>query len=568
MKSSNTGNRRNQLIQAVFTFLIVLLLWVIGSLVHFRLDLTTEKRYTLTNETRSVLRKLPDEVLVKVYLEGDLPAGFKKLRNSIKETLDEFRVYGGNNIQYEFINPSESKDAKIRSQLINDLYEKGLQPTELMIQGDEGSNSQKYVFPSALVSYGGVEIPVNFLKNNVGLSAEENLNNSIENIEYELIKPIYNFVTKKIDKVAFIEGHDELNEFQVEDIYQEIANSFDIYRGAINGKPGILDNYKVLVIARPQKEFSEADKLVLDQYIMKGGKVLWLMDEVNANIDSLSTGSTFAYINQTNLDDMLFTYGVRINPVLVQDYQCNIIPVNVAPRASQAQWSPLPWTYYPLIPPMVEHPVSRSLNIILARFPCSIDTVGGSGKINKTPLLITSPNTRTVNVPAMISLEEVRKTPSKNEMNGGSKTIAVLLEGTFPSVFRNRSAAAVIPGYPGDIIKESKPGKMIVVACGDMIRNDVKMTSQGPVAGKLGYDRYTRQTFGNKDFLMNCIQYLTDDAGLMNLRTKTFKLRLLDKPRIRHERLKWQLINTMLPALLVVAFGVYFNYRRKIKYSR
>jgi ABC-2 type transport system permease protein len=568
MKSSNTGNRRNQLIQAVFTFLIVLLLWVIGSLVHFRLDLTTEKRYTLTNETRSVLRKLPDEVLVKVYLEGDLPAGFKKLRNSIKETLDEFRVYGGNNIQYEFINPSESKDAKIRSQLINDLYEKGLQPTELMIQGDEGSNSQKYVFPSALVSYGGVEIPVNFLKNNVGLSAEENLNNSIENIEYELIKPIYNFVTKKIDKVAFIEGHDELNEFQVEDIYQEIANSFDIYRGAINGKPGILDNYKVLVIARPQKEFSEADKLVLDQYIMKGGKVLWLMDEVNANIDSLSTGSTFAYINQTNLDDMLFTYGVRINPVLVQDYQCNIIPVNVAPRGSQAQWSPLPWTYYPLIPPMVEHPVSRSLNIILARFPCSIDTVGGSGKINKTPLLITSPNTRTVNVPAMISLEEVRKTPSKNEMNGGSKTIAVLLEGTFPSVFRNRSAAAVIPGYPGDIIKESKPGKMIVVACGDMIRNDVKMTSQGPVAGKLGYDRYTRQTFGNKDFLMNCIQYLTDDAGLMNLRTKTFKLRLLDKPRIRHERLKWQLINTMLPALLVVAFGVYFNYRRKIKYSR
>lgn len=568
MKSSKAGNRRNQFIQAGFTILIVLLLWVIGSMVHFRLDLTTEKRYTLTSETKSVLRKLPDEVLVKVYLEGDLPAGFKKLRNSIKETLDEFRVYGGNNIQYEFINPSESKDAKVRSQLINDLYEKGLRPTELMIQGEEGSNSQKYVFPSALVSYGGVEIPVNFLKNNVGLSAEENLNNSIENIEYELVKPIYNFVTKKIDKVAFIEGHDELNEFQVEDIYQEIANSFDIYRGAINGKPGILDNYKVLVIARPQKEFSEADKLVLDQYIMKGGKVLWLIDEVNASIDSLSTGSTFAYINQTNIDDMLFTYGVRINPVLVQDYQCNIIPVNVAPRGSQAQWAPMPWTYYPLIPPMVEHPISRSLNIILARFPSSIDTVGGSGNIQKTPLLLTSPNTRTVNVPAMISLGEVKKTPSKNEMNGGSKTIAVLLEGTFPSVFRNRSANAIIPGYPGNIIKESQPSKMIVVACGDMIRNDVKMTAQGPVAGKLGYDRYTRQTFGNKDFLMNCIQYLTDDAGLMNLRTKTFKLRLLDKQRIRQEKLRWQLINTILPALLVVLFGIYFNYRRKNRYSK
>jgi gliding-associated putative ABC transporter substrate-binding component GldG len=548
--------------------LIVILLWVIGSKVYFRIDLTSEKRFTLTQETKTILKHLPDEIYVKVYLEGDLPAAFKKLRNSIKETLDEFRVHAGQNIQYEFINPAENPDVKARSQLYADLYSKGLRPTNIMIRGEEGTDSKKLIFPSALVSYNGVEIPVNFLKNNVGLSAEENLNNSMQTIEYELIKPIHNLTSKKIDKVAFIEGHGELNEFEVEDIYKEIANSFDIYRGAIGGKPAILNDYKAIVIARPLKEFNEADKLVLDQYIMKGGRVLWVLDEVNANADSLVNGSTFAFVNNTNLDDMLFTYGARINPSLVQDIQCNVIPVNTAVRGMQAKFDPMPWLYYPLLGPLVDHPISRSLNMVLARFPSSIDTVGANGKIRKTPLLITSPYTRLVNVPAMISLQEVRKTPTRNEMSGGQKTIAVLLEGKFASVFRNRQASAIIPGYPGDVIKESTPNRMIVVACGDMIRNDVRMTADGPVAAQLGYDRYTRQTFGNKDFLMNCIQYLTDDAGLMELRNKNFKLRLLDKQKVREEKVKWQLINTILPSVIVILFGIYYNYRRRIKYTK
>ncbi|NJO68842.1 MAG: gliding motility-associated ABC transporter substrate-binding protein GldG [Bacteroidetes bacterium] len=365
-----------------------------------------------------------------------------------------------------------------------------------------------------------------------------------------------------------MEGHGELSELEVEDIYKEIANSFDIYRGAITGKPGILDSYKVIVIARPMSEFSEADKLVLDQYIMNGGRVLWLIDQVNVSPDSLANGSTFAFINQTNVDDMLFTYGVRINPALVQDIRCNVIPINTAVRGSQAKWTPMPWLYYPLITPQTDHPVSRSLNMILARFPTHIDTVGNDASIRKTPLLLTSPFTRLVSVPAMISLEEVRKTPTRNEMNGGPKTLAVLLEGTFQSVFRNRNASAIIPGFPAEQIKQSSPTRMIVISCGDMIRNDVRMTSQGPVAGQLGYDRYTRQTFGNKDFLMNCIQYLTDDAGLMHLRSKNFKLRILDKQRIREEKVKWQIINTLIPAVIVVIFGFYFNYRRKTKYTK
>ena len=568
MKKAQKDIRKHHLIQVSLTLLIVLLLWIIGSKVYFRIDLTSEKRFTLTQETKTILKNLPDEVLVKVYLEGDLPVGFKKLRNSIKETLDEFRVHAGKNIQYEFINPADNPDVKTRSQLYSDLYSKGIRPTNIMIRDKEGGNSEKLIFPSAIVSYNGIEIPVNFLKNNIALSAEENLNNSMQTIEYELIKPIYNLTSKIIDKVAFIEGHDELNEFQVDDIYKEIANSFDIYRGAIGGKPNILDSYKTVVIARPQKQFSEADKLVLDQYIMNGGRVLWILDEVVVSQDSLANGSTFAFINETNLEDMIFTYGARINPSLVQDVQCNVIPVNTALRGAQAQWTPMPWMYYPLIAPLLDHPVSRNLSMILARFPCSIDTVGANPLVSKTALLKTSPYTRLVNVPALISLDEVRKTPPRESLNGGSKTIAVLLEGKFSSVFRNRQSSAIIPGYEGNTLKESKPTKMIVVACGDMIRNDVRMSANGPVPQPLGYDRYTRQTFGNKEFLMNCIQYLTDDTGLMELRNKSFKLRLLNKQRVRDEKTKWQLINTLLPSTIVILFGLYYNNRRRIKYTK
>ncbi len=568
MKKAQKDIRQHHLIQVGLTLLIVILLWIIGSKMYFRIDLTSEKRFTLTKETKRILKELPGEIYVKVYLEGDIPVGFKKLRNSVKETLDEFRVYGGKNIQYEFINPAVNPDVKTRSQLYNDLYEKGLRPTNLMIRDDEGANSEKIVFPSALVSYNGVEVPVNFLKNNVGLTAEENLNNSMQTVEYELIKPIHSLTSKKIDKVAFIDGHGELDEFEVGDIYKEIANSFDIFRGVIGGKPGTLDSFKTIIIARPLKEFSEADKLVIDQYIMKGGKVLWLVDEVNANPDSLASGTTFAFVNNTNLGDMLFTYGVRINTSLVQDIQCNVIPINTALRGSQAKWTPMPWLYYPLISPLVDHPVSRNLNMVLARFPGSIDTVGANGKIKKTPLLLTSPYTRQVNVPTMISLEEVKKTPTRNDMNGGHKTIAVLLEGQFASVFRNRQPSSVITGYAEPVLKESKPTRMIVIACGDLIRNDVRMTPQGPVSAPLGYDRYTRQTFGNKDFLMNCIQYLSDDAGLMELRSKNFKLRLLDKQRVREEKTKWQVINTLIPAAIVILFGIYYNYRRRIKYTK
>jgi ABC-2 type transport system permease protein len=559
--------KKQHIIKLGFSVVILVLVSFISTRMFFRIDLTSEKRFTLSNETKKILKNIDDVVYVKVYLDGDLPAGFKKLREGIRETLDEFRVYAKNNIQYEFINPAESSDPKVRNKVFSELYKKGLKPTNLESRDDEGGSSEKVIFPGALITFHGNEVPVSLLKNNVGLPAEENLNNSIRNIEYELIKTIYNITNKKVEKIAFIEGHGELDEFEVRDITIELSNYFQVDRGIINGKNGILDDYKAIIIAKPSKSFSEADKLVIDQYIMNGGKVLWFIDGVNVSMDSLANGATFAFINDLNINDQLFNYGVRINSNLVQDIQCNVLPVQAGTNGSQAKWVPAPWLYYPIISPLVQHPVTRDLNLIFSRFPSQVDTVGGSEKVRKTFLLRTSTFSKTVNAPLYIRLEEVKRNPVRAEFNKPNIPIAVLLEGQFKSVFRNRDVNKIIAGFGAYYKPESFPTKMIVVADGNMIANEVKMTPQGPMFTQLGYDKYTRQMFGNKDFIVNAVNYITDETGLISLRSKDFKLRLLDKNRIRSEKLKWQLINTLLPLLIVVGFGLYYQYYRRKKYG-
>ena len=569
MKMKKNNLKTQHIIQFSFSLAILVLVGYISSRAFFRIDLTSEKRFTLSQETKKILKGLDDQVYIKVYLDGDLPIGFKKLRSSVLETLNEFRVIAGDNIQYEFINPAESNDPKARNEVYSELYRKGLKPTNIESRDEEGGMSQKTIFPGALVSYGGNEVPVTLLDNNLGASAEENLNYSTQTIEYQLIKTIYTLTQKNIEKIAFIEGHGELNELQVNDISKELSNYFQINRGAINGKLGILDDYKAVIIAKPTMPFSESDKLVLDQYIMNGGKVLWFIDEVNVNIDSLaSSGSTFAFINNLNLDDQLFTYGARINPNLVMDVQCNILPVQTEVSGNKPKFVPAPWMYYPLISPLVDHPITRNLNLLFCRFVSQIDTVGEDPAIKKTVLLKTSEYTKLVNVPVMISLSEVRHTPEKQEFNKSHQAVAVLLEGKFTSLFGSRNTNNIIPGSAAKFKSESKPTGMIVVADGDFIANDVKITPQGPTTAPLGYDKYTRQTFGNKDFVVNAVNYLTDESGLISLRNKNFKLRILDKERIRNEKFKWQFINVVLPVLITMLFGVFYFYYRRKKYSR
>jgi ABC-2 type transport system permease protein len=562
-----TELKKQHIVQLTFALIIMALVAFISSRAFFRIDLTSEHRYTLSDETKKILKNLDDIIYVKVYLDGDLPIGFKKLHNSIRETLDEFRVYGKDNLQYEFINPSESTDEKTRNKAYSDLYRKGVLPSRFQGHDKEGGANEKIVFPGAIISYKGIEIPVGFLKSNPQLSEEENLNNSMQTVEYELIKTIYNLSSKKVDKLAFLEGQGELSEIQTADISHELSNYFEVDRGTIHGKNGILDGYKAIIVARPTTPFTEQDKFVLDQYIMKGGKVLWFVDAVNVNADSLASGATFGFINNLSLDDQLFTYGVRINPNLVQDIQCNVLPISAGGPGEQARWVPTPWLYYPLISPTVDHPITRNINLVWARYASQIDTLSVPN-IKKTGLLKTSANTKLINVPVYIKLEDVKKSPVPSEFNKQNQSIAVLLEGKFPSVFRNRMVKNIIPGAETNYKAQSVPTRMIVVADGDLIANDVRITPKGPSVSPLGYDKYTRQTFGNKEFIVNAVNYLTDETGLISLRAKEFKLRILNKSQIQDERLKWQILNAVLPVLLVILFGVGYHYSRKRKYSK
>jgi ABC-2 type transport system permease protein len=334
----------------------------------------------------------------------------------------------------------------------------------------------------------------------------------------------------------------------------------------INGKPGSLDAYKAIIIAKPTLEFSEPDKFVLDQFIMKGGRVLWLIDAVQVSLDSLINGQTMALIPNLNIDDLLFRYGIRINPVLVQDMQCSAIPVNIALQGNPPNFQPAPWLYYPLITPHPDHPVTQNLNMVLCRFANSIDTIAARKSVRKIPLLNTSQISRTKVVPTIISLDEIKDNPQKNQFNFPNILVGVLLEGEFESAFKNRGLEKYFTQTP-EILEKSKPTRMAVIADGDIIRNDVRLTSNGPAISPLGFDRLTRQTFGNKEFLVNLIQYLADDDNLLKLRGREFKLRLLDKEKITSHRLYWVTFNMLLPSCIVMILGIAFFYYRKQKYS-
>ncbi len=560
--------KRIHIIQLASTLAIILLVNYIGSFVFYRFDLTQEKRYSLAPETRQILKELDDILFVRVYLDGDLPVGFNRLKNAIGELLDEFRAYAPANLHYEFIDPAADPDVRIRNNVFTQLYDAGLQPTNAQVRAKDGSISQKILFPGAILSYREVEIPLNLLKNNPGLPGEVNLHQSIQSLEYEFISMIRNLSSDTIEKVAFLEGHGELDAYRVGDITRELANFYQIDRGAVQGRPGSLDSYAAVIIAKPEMPFPEEDKFVIDQYIMNGGKVLWLIDPVQVSMDSLFMGNTLAFYRSLNLEDQLFRYGVRLNPNLVKDVQCHVIPVNKGVAGGQASWQLSPWFYYPVLSPGKDHPITSALNMILIRFGSVIDTVGENPGVRKTVLLSTSPYSRQVAVPAQLSLRETDNPPLESEFNRSHLPLGVLLEGEFESVFMNRAVPNVQPGGPLAIREKSVPTRMIVVADGDLIRNDVSDSRDGPAIAPLGYDRYTSQTFGNREFIMNAVNYLTDQTGLMRLRGREFRLRLLDRQKIQSKSTKWKLINILVPVFLVALFGAVVYFRRRSIYSR
>jgi ABC-2 type transport system permease protein len=534
----------------------------------FRIDLTSEKRYTLSDETKNLLKNLNDVVFIRIYLDGELNIPLKHFQKNIIETLDEFKVFAGNKFEYELIDPFEGVNEKTRQKILGELSEKGLSPVNIRHSGKDGSVTEKIVIPGAMIIYHGTEIPVTLLLNNPGKSGEENLNNSIESLEYTFISNIKNLTSETTSKIAFIEGHGEWPDPFVGDMMKELSKSYQIDRGRLNGQPGILDNYEAIVVAGPVREFSEADKYIIDQYIMNGGKVLWLVDAVNVDFDSLANGYSLAIPNNLNIEDMFFRYGVRINYNLIEDAQCTYIPVNVALAGSPPNFQPAPWTYYPVISPPSNNPITQNLNMVLCRFASSIDAIEARKDIKKTPLLVSSPQVITREVPAIVRLDEINTPPSANDFNLPPQVIGILLEGKFESVFKNRSVINYFDKIPANKKDEGVETRQIIISDADIIRNDVKQTPSGPSISPLGFDRYSNQTFGNKDFLANALSYLTDNKNLLELRGREFKIRLLNRTKLNSERLKWQLMNVGLPVLFILLTALIFSTIRKAKYSK
>ncbi|HPT20730.1 MAG TPA: gliding motility-associated ABC transporter substrate-binding protein GldG [Bacteroidales bacterium] len=538
------------------------------SLIRLRLDLTEDKRYTLSAPTRKVLSGIKNDIYIQVYLDGEMPIPLKRLKRSVGEMLDEFRIASGKKIDYEFINPSEGKNTELRKKQYESLINKGLTPVNIQSGDAEGASTQKIIFPGMIVNYNGIEVPVNFLKNNQSIPYEQNILHSIEGLEYEMIQTVETLSSDTIYKVAFLEGQDELSEVETADITMNLARFFTIDRGVIGGKHGILDRYAAVIIAGPEKEFNESDKLVLDQYIMNGGKVMWLLDEVAVNADSLVYGETVGLYKPLNIEDQLFRYGARVNPEIVQDVECATIRMMMMTGGARQQVVPAPWFYFPLLNPSTDHPITRNINRVKGEFVNFIDTVGLDGRIRKKVLLATSGYSRTLSPPLVISLKEAELTPAEKDFSKSNLPVAVLLEGVFPSVFKNRMVNNLTDEKKPDIKTESKETRMIVIADADIIRNEVKRSGMQNNPLPLGQDKYTGEVYGNRDFLINCLNYLVDDNGIMELRSRELKLRLLNNKQIKTERLKWQLINIISPVLLVIIAGLFYSYFRKRNYTR
>ena len=581
MENKRKNLKKNQIVSFFVTVVIVVVLNVIGSFVFTRFDLTSEKRYTLSPTTKDILNGLDDYVYFKVYLEGDFPAGFKKLRRETKEMLDEFRAYT-KYIDYEFINPSESGDAAERNDTYRQLYQAGLNPTNLVDKNSDGSTKQMVIWPGALVSYrNNTEIAIDLLENQLGQSPEDALNASMQNLEFRLIDAVKKVTRLQRPSIAFIQGHGELETQDVFDIVQTLAQNYVVDTVTINGRVDALihrtqhedrdvkafASYDAIVIAKPTQPFDERDKFLIDQYIMHGGKVLWLVEPVYATMDSLqSQESTIGLEQDLNLDDMLFKYGVRLNRDLLLDLNCAALPIRTGQVAGQAQLEFFRWYYFPLLQAASNHPMVRNMNSIKADFISSVDATTSANGIEQIPLLKTSDYTKVSGTPVFISLAMLRQAPDKRMFSSKGKNVAYLLKGSFPSLYANRIPQEIVDDQATDFMEESKPTAMIVVADGDIIRNQIDIKRKTPLP--LGYDQFTQNTYANKEFIENAISYLVDGEGLIDIRSRELKVRLLDMTKVNQERTKWQVINTLVPIALIIALGFVMAFIRKKKYSK
>ncbi len=558
------NKKKQSYLQLIIAIVIIILLNAILSNYFFRIDLTKEKRYTLAEPSKNLAAKVKEGILVKVYLEGDFPAGFKRLQKATKEMLDEFKIYSNNNIQYEFIDPLTNTTAKQSNEILQELSDLGLQATNIQLKKEDGF-SQKIIVPGAVLYYGDKKIPINLLKSQFGQAPEAVINTSIEQLEYEIANALRKVTQTKVKRLAFLKGNGELEKWNIIDGKAELKQYYEIDDVDLSViPPSTLFEYTGVIVPKPTLPFSDFDKFKLDQYVMHGGKIIWLVESQLADMDSLRNSPQYYSISYNlGIEDLFYKFGVRINNNIVQDLMCNSIPVLSGMKNGTPEQKLLPWMYFPVVPPTSSHPIVRGVDPIWFQFASSIDTIP-SKKIKKTILLASSPYSRVVPAPARVDIELARLEPDESLFRtGGNKTMAILLEGEFSSNFEFIFDKTKNPEL--DFKPKVENNKMIIISDGDVIRNQYSQ-SKGQVF-PLGYDRYANQQFGNKRFLLNCVDYLCDDSGIIEVRSKEVTLRLLDKAKIKREKLFWQFINIGLPIILILIFAVANNYYRKRKYA-
>ena len=553
----------NKTIKHILILVIALIaINVISGAFYKRFDLTTDNRYTLSESATQIIEAIESPIRIDVFLKGeDFPSEFRRLQNETKQLLEEFAALN-NNIVFNFINPLEDESTRERN--IQQLTQRGLKPMQLSVQ-ESGKSTQAVIFPYALASYNEQTVVIPLVKNKIGASQQELVNNSVQNLEYTFADGFSKLTNPKRRKIAILKGNKQLEDKYIANFVKKLGEyyyiaPFTLDSVASNPQSTLKDikGFDLIISAKPTEAFTEEEKLVLDQYTMNGGKSLWLIDAVAMEKDSLynATGTNYAVSRDLNLTDFFFKYGIRINPYMVSTLYSAPITLAMG-EGSQSQFQHLKWPYSPLARSSSNHPIVNNLNLVKFDFANQIDTL--KNNLDKTILLETAPLTKLEGTPKEVSLELVTQDQDPQTFDKGNQTLAVLLEGEFNSVYSNR----VKPFKLEKNLNKSIPSKMIVIADGDVIKNDVTRN----VPQELGFDRWTGQTYGNKEFLLNAVNYLLDDNGLINIRSKEIAVAFLNQEKITSEKTKWQLINILLPLILLAAFGLVFNYLRKKKYA-
>lgn len=564
-----------KLLHAKFGWVIMLLLLVAlnyaFSLFRFRADLTSEKRFTVSQATRNMLEKLDDRVDITLMMGGDMPAGFKKLAGGATDLLNEFKEISSNNIIFRIEKPGENLDDSAKAALVDSLRMLGINATNVKAQTKEGDGQEEQlVYPGAVIKYKDRTMGIDFLQGQNFQDGLNSLNNAEALLEYKLASGIDKITQDSVPLIGYLSGNGEPVDYRVYDLIERTLRPNYAFRIIpVDSVAVIPPVFQALLIVKPVIKFTDAQKLKIDQYVMHGGKVVWMLDNLYASLDSLqrSEGRFVAFDMGLNLDDLLFRFGVRINQDLVQDLQCDKIPSVIGSMGDKPQIQLLPWPYFPLLRNTSGHPITKNLDYVVSQFPQSVDTVKADG-VKKTVLLSSSTESRILNTPAIVEWASVRNEEDLKKFTRSNIPVVMLLEGRFQSLYANRLTKAMADSFVAAGLPfkaENEKGMMVVAADGDLLLNGINQTD-GPLP--MGMNMYTRQQYANREFILNTLEYLVGNMGILETRGKDYTLRLLDKAKYEDSKSRWQLVNIVVPVVLVMLFIAVYQYMRKKKYAR